>query len=142
MERGLELWSAPVPAGTFEAESRIDAELGYWLVFMGGRAVATPHAGWSRAGGHVTLTFGQKLRLGPPERRLVSEFTDEGRTFWAGYGYCIGSALDPQPGGDEVRGGQWQRGLAGRVDNFLLKLVDMLGSICLDVHPGSATTGL
>ena len=48
------LWSAGdalalAPEGGFEAERRLDAEVGYGFSVLGGRAVVTPHAGWSRA---------------------------------------------------------------------------------------------
>ena len=94
------LWSQADARGlaaieAFDPENRFDAELGYGFSVLGDRAVATPHAGWSRAGESETLTLGQRLRVGrATEWSLTGEFAQEGRTFRAGYGYRLGSALD------------------------------------------------
>ena len=93
------LWSLEDARGlaandTFEPESRLEAEVGYGFSVFGGRAVATPHAGWSRAGESEALRLGQRLKIGTSEWRLESEFGDENRTFRAGYGYRPGGFLE------------------------------------------------
>ena len=94
------LWSVEDARGlgtrddAFEAESRLEAEVGYGISVFGGRGVATPHAGWSRAGESEALRLGQRLTLGASEWRLESEFAEENRTFRAGYGYRAGDFLD------------------------------------------------
>ena len=94
------LWSVEDARGlgtrddAFEAESRLEAEVGYGISVFGGRGVATPHAGWSRAGESEALRLGQRLKLGTSEWRLESEFGEENRTFRAGYGYRAGGFLD------------------------------------------------
>ena len=77
------LWSLPDARGlagdeAFEAESRLDARIGYGFAVLGGRAVATPHAGWSRSGERETWQLGQRLRLGrASEWSVTGEFADE-----------------------------------------------------------------
>ena len=93
------LWSAGdahglAPDGAADPESRLEAEVGYGFSVFDGRGVATPLAGWSRAGESEALRLGQRLRLGASEWRLESEFGEENRTFRAGYGYRIGYILD------------------------------------------------
>ena len=94
------LWSLPDARGLagdeeFEAESALDARIGYGFPVLGGRAVATPHAGWSRSGERETWQLGQRLRLGrASEWSVAAEFADESRTYRAGYGYRLGGALD------------------------------------------------
>ena len=94
------LWSAEDARGlgtrddAFEAESRLEAEVGYGIPVFGGRGVATPHAGWSRAGESEALRLGQRLKLGASQWRLESEFAEDDRTFRAGYGYRPGDALE------------------------------------------------
>ena len=56
--------------------------------------MATPHAGWSRSEESETLRFGQRLRLGRSEWSVGSEFSDDSRSYSAGYGYRLGSDLD------------------------------------------------
>ena len=73
--------------------SRLEAELGYGLSVLGGRAVATPWAGMTRSGGSETLRLGQRLSKGASEWSLESAFGDEGRIFSAGYAYRLGDAL-------------------------------------------------
>ena len=93
------LWSFEGARGlaandAFEAESRLETEVGYGFSVFGGRGVATPHAGWSRAGESEALRLGQRLKLGASQWRLESEFGEENRTFRAGYGYRAGDFLD------------------------------------------------
>ena len=93
------LWSAGdarglAPDGAADPESRLEAEVGYGISVLGGRGVATPHAGWSRAGESEALRLGQRLEIGTSEWRLESEFGEENRTFRAGYGYRPGGFLD------------------------------------------------
>ena len=78
----------------FEAESRLEAEVGYGFSVLSGRGVAIPHAVWSRAGENAALSLGQRLKLGASEWRLESEFGEEDRTFRAGYGYRVRDFLD------------------------------------------------
>ena len=94
------LWSLEDARGlgtrddAFEAESRLEAGVGYGISVFGGRGVATPHAGWLRAGESESLRLGQRLKLGTSQWRLESEFGEENRTFRAGYGYRAGGLLD------------------------------------------------
>ena len=92
------LWSANDASalgsgGGSEAESRFDAELGYGFSVLGGRAVAIPHAGWSRAGEDETFRLGQSLRMGASEWTLESAFGAAERSYRAGYGWRLGDAL-------------------------------------------------
>ena len=68
--------------------------MGYGFPVLGGRGVATPLAGWSRAGESEALRLGQRLKLGASQWRLESEFAEDDRTFRAGYGYRPGDALE------------------------------------------------
>ena len=75
------------------------------------RGVATPHVGWSRAGESETVRLGQRLKLGASQWSLESELGQDTRSFRAGYGYRLGSALDlnleaarHEPAGDETPG--------------------------------------
>ena len=61
---------------------------------LGGRAVATPWAGWSHAGENRTVRLGQRLGMGASEWRLESAFGEAERRYGAGYGYRLGDALD------------------------------------------------
>ena len=79
--------------GAFEAESRLEAEVGYGFAVLGGRGVATPHAAWSRAGESEALRLGQRLKLGASLWSVESEFAQDHRTLRAGYGYRPGDAL-------------------------------------------------
>ena len=94
------LWSLEDARGlganddAFEPGSRLDAELGYGISVLGGRGVATPHAGWSRSGESETLRLGQRLKLGASEWAAEGAFGEDARTFRAGYGYRRGDALD------------------------------------------------
>ena len=92
------LWSAGdarglAPDGAADPGSRLDAEVGYGFSVFDGRGVATPLAGWSRAGGRDALRLGQRLKLGASEWRLESEFGEADRTFRAGYDYRLGDAF-------------------------------------------------
>ena len=115
------LWSADNAPGlgardeTFEAESRLEAEVGYGFSVLDGRGVATPHVGWSRAGESETLRLGQRLQLGASQWRLESELGQDTRSFRAGYGYRLGNSLDMnldaarhEPRGDEAPGHEVQ----------------------------------
>ena len=93
------LWSAGdarglAPHGTVDPGSRLEAEVGYGFPVLGGRGVATPLAGWSRAGESEALRLGQRLKLGASQWRLESEFGADNRTLRAGYGYRLGDLLD------------------------------------------------
>ena len=93
------LWSLEdarglAPDGAADPGSRLEAEVGYGISVFGGRGVATPHAGWSRAGESEVLRLGQRLKLGSSEWRLESEFGEANRTFRAGYGFRAGDFLD------------------------------------------------
>ena len=94
------LWSLDDARGlgaqddTFEAESRLEAEVGYGISVFGGQGMATPHAGWSRAGETETVRLGQRLKLGASQWRIEGEFGEETRTFRAGYGYRPADFLD------------------------------------------------
>ena len=81
-------------ADAFEAQSSLEAEVGYGFSVLGGRAVATPLAGWSRSGESETLRLGQSLSVGASQWRVESEFAEEGRGFRAGYTYRSGDFLD------------------------------------------------
>ena len=115
------LWSADNAPGlgardeTFEAESRLEAEVGYGFSVLDGRGVATPHVGWSRAGESGTVRLGQRLQLGASQWRLESELGQDTRSFRAGYGYRLGNSLDlnldaarHEPRGDEAPGHEVQ----------------------------------
>ena len=100
---------------TFEAESRLEAEVGYGFSVLDGRGVATPHVGWSRAGESGTVRLGQRLQLGASQWRLESELGQDTRSFRAGYGYRLGNSLDlnldaarHEPRGDEAPGHEVQ----------------------------------
>ena len=45
--------------GEFDAERRLDAEVGYGFSVLDGRGVATPYAGWSRSSERETLRLGR-----------------------------------------------------------------------------------
>ena len=115
------LWSAGNAQGlgardeTFEAESRLEAQVGYGFSVLDGRGVATPHVGWSRAGESETVRLGQRLKLGASQWSFESELGQDTRSFRAGYGYRLGSALDlnleaarHEPAGDETPGHEVQ----------------------------------
>ena len=60
------LWSAAeargiAPGGTFEAEQRLDAELGYGLAMFGDRFTGTPHAGLALSQGAREYRLGWQL---------------------------------------------------------------------------------
>ena len=80
------------PEGEAEAGSRLEAELGYGFAVFGDRGVATPHAGWSRAGESETLILGQRLQMGASRWHVAGEFAAGGRGFVAGYGYRLGDS--------------------------------------------------
>ena len=80
--------------GAFDADSRLEAELGYGFAVFGGRAVATPHAGWSGSGGDGTFRLGQRLNVGAAEWKLESAFGGTGRSVTAGYAWRLGSAVE------------------------------------------------
>ena len=100
VEGGAErLWShrdarAFAPENETQAGSRLEAELGYGFSVLGGRAVATPWAGMTRSETGETLRLGQRLKMGPSEWRLETEFADDSRRYGAGWGYRLGGALD------------------------------------------------
>ena len=79
----LEDASGLAPDGEFEAQSHLDAELGYGLPVFGGRGVATPHAGWSRADARETVRIGKRLKLGPSQWSVLLT-QGAGRTWRAG----------------------------------------------------------
>ena len=84
-----------VPEGeALERPAQLEAEVGYGFSVLGGRAVATPHAGWSRGEESGTLTLGQRLELGGSKWRLAGELGEDRRSFVAGYDYRLGEALD------------------------------------------------
>ena len=77
-----------------EPERRLDAEVGYGFPVFDDGGVATPYAGWSRSDERRTLRLGQRLRLGQAtEWRVEGELGEDARTWRAGYGYRLGSAL-------------------------------------------------
>ena len=94
------LWSAADARGlgraddTSEPGSRLDAEVGYGFTVLGGRAVATPHAAWSRSKESETLRLGQRLKLGGSHWNLESEVAEDARTLRAGYGFRLGPSGD------------------------------------------------
>ena len=77
-----------------EPGSRLDAEVGYGFSVLGGRAVATPNAGWSRSGESETVRLGQRMRFGASQWSLESAFAQDARELRAGYSYRLGNALD------------------------------------------------
>ena len=92
-------WSLPEVPGraandAFEPGRRVEVEVGYGFEVPGGRAVATPHAGWSRSTASETLRLGQRLRLGISEWRLEGEVAEEGHTLRAGWVYRPGRWLN------------------------------------------------
>ena len=94
------LWSAADARGLGRADDasapggRLDAEVGYGFTVLGGRAVATPHAAWSRSKGSETLRLGQRLKLGGSQWHLESEVAEDARTLRAGYGLRLGASGD------------------------------------------------
>ena len=94
------LWSAADARGLGRADDvsapggRLDAEVGYGFTVLGGRAVATPHAAWSRSKGSETLRLGQRLKLGGSQWHLESEVAEDARTLRAGYGLRLGPSGD------------------------------------------------
>ena len=72
--------------GALGAQSGLEAEPGYGFAVFGGRGVAPPLAGRSRAGDSRTLRLGQSLTPGASEWRVESGFAGESRGFRAGYG--------------------------------------------------------
>ena len=77
-----------------EPGSRLDAEVGYGFAVLGGRGVATPHAGLRRSGESEALRLGQRLKLDASLWSVESEFAEDHRTLRAGYGYRPGDALE------------------------------------------------
>ena len=93
------LWSARDARGlaaneTFEAGSRLEAEVGYGFSVLDGRGVVTPLAGLTRSAESETLRLGKRLKRGASEWRVESEFGQEERTLSVGYGHRSGRALD------------------------------------------------
>ena len=94
------LWSAVDARGLGRADDasapggRLDAEVGYGFTVLGGRAVATPHAAWSRSKESETLRLGQRLQLGGSQWHLESEVAEDARTLRAGYGLRLGPSGD------------------------------------------------
>ena len=94
------LWSAADARGLGRADDasepggRLDAEVGYGFTVLGGRAVTTPHAAWSRSKGSETLRLGQRLKLGGSQWHLESEVAEDARTLRAGYGLRLGASGD------------------------------------------------
>ena len=90
----------PVPqtpqglTAAFEPGRRLDAEAGYGFSVMDDRAVATPYAGMTRTETSAAYRLGQRLKVGASEWSVEGAFADDGRTFTAGYGYRLGSALE------------------------------------------------
>ena len=81
------------PDTDFEAARRLDAEVGYGFGPWSG--VATPYAGLGASdGGARTWRLGQRLRRGPSQWRLESEFAEASRTVRAGYAWRLGGSLD------------------------------------------------
>ena len=76
------------------ARSRLDTEIGYGFPVLGGRGVATPHAGWSRSEKSETTRLGQRLRVGSSEWTVEGELGTDGRVLRASYGYRPGNVLD------------------------------------------------
>ena len=72
----------------------LDAELGYGFSVPGGRSVAIPHIGMSRAEGGGTLRLGSRLRSGTAtEWHLGGEFPEGEHTFRFGYRYRLGPSF-------------------------------------------------
>ena len=94
------LWSAADARGLGRADDasepggRLDAEVSYGFTVLGGRAVATPHAAWSRSKESETLRLGQRLKLGRSHWHLESEVAEDARTLRAGYGLRLGASGD------------------------------------------------
>ena len=59
------------PEGEAETGSRLEAEVGYGLAVLGGRAVATPWAGMTRSKTDETLRLAQRLAMGASEWRAA-----------------------------------------------------------------------
>ena len=79
----------------YTPEARLDAELGYGLSVLDGRAVAIPHVGMSRGDDGRTLRLGNRLRFGSTsEVSVEGEFPDDGRTVRLGYRYGFGRSFD------------------------------------------------
>ena len=79
----------------YTPEARLDAELGYGLSVLNGRAIAIPHVGMSRGDDGRTLRLGNRLRLGrSSEWSLEGEFPESGRTLRLGYRYGFGRSFD------------------------------------------------
>ena len=79
----------------YTPEARLDAELGYGLSVLDGRAVAIPHVGMSRGDDGRTLRLGNRLRLGrSSEWSLKGEFPESGSTLRLGYRYGFGRSFD------------------------------------------------
>ena len=75
--------------------AHLDAELGYGLSVLDGRAVAIPHVGMSRGNDERTLRLGNRLRLGSSsEWSLEGEFRENGPTVRLGYRYGLGRSFD------------------------------------------------
>ena len=76
--------------------ARLDAEIGYGFSVPGGRSVAIPHVGMSRAADGRTLRFGSRLRLHSASQwHLEGEIPHEGGSTWRlGYRYGIGRSTD------------------------------------------------
>ena len=75
--------------------AHLDAELGYGLSVLDGRAVAIPHVGMSRGNDERTLRLGNRLRLGSSSQwSLEGEFPENGRTVRLGYRYGLGRSFD------------------------------------------------
>ena len=92
---GLRDAGALAPEGeAFEADQRLEAEIGYGFSVLGGRGVAIPYAGMTRTETDEAYRLGQRLKMGASQWSLESAFGDDGRTFTAGYGYRLGGALE------------------------------------------------
>ena len=75
--------------------AHLDAELGYGLSVLDGRAVAIPHVGMSRGNDERTLRLGNRLRLGSSSQwSLEGEFPENGRTVRLGYRYGLGRSFE------------------------------------------------
>ena len=73
----------------------LDAELGYGFSVPGGRSVAIPHIGMSRAEDGGTLRLGSRLRMGrTSEWSLEGEFPKDERTLRLAYRYGFGGVFD------------------------------------------------
>ena len=105
--------------GALEAQSGLEAEPGYGFAVFGGRGVAPPLAGRSRAGDSRTLRLGQRLTPGASEWRVESGFAGESRRFRAGDGCRLESflALSVEASGREPANGDGPgRGVALRLN--------------------------